>query len=72
VIIIGFNDSAAQKRAIGFLIGRFPGHSWASGEMAVPEEALASMAREGILFSVEGPATNERILSLRDSLAAGV
>ena len=67
-----FRDEASQKRALGFLIGRFSGHSWASGEVAVPEEALVPLAREGIPFIVEGPATHERILSLRDSLAVGV
>ena len=72
MIIIRFVDETAQKRALGFLIGRFSGHSWASGEMAIPEEALVPLAREGIPFSVQGPATHERILSLRDSLAVGV
>jgi hypothetical protein len=72
MIIVRFPDEATQQRALAFLIGRFSGHSWASGEVAVPEEALAPMAREGIPFAVEGPATNERILSLRSSLAVGV
>ena len=72
VIIVRFRDEATQKRALGFLIGRFAGHPWATGAVAVPEEALAPMAREGIPFSVEGPATHERIVSLRGSLAAGV
>ena len=72
MIIIRFRDEATRKRALGFLIGRFSGHSWASGEVAVPEEALVPLAREGIPFAVEGPATHERILSLRDSLAVGV
>jgi len=72
MIIVRFPDEATQKRALGFLIGRFSGHSWATGEVAVPEEALAPMAREGIPFAVEGPATHQRILSLRNSLAVGV
>ena len=72
MIIVRFQDEATQKRALGFLIGRFAGHSWATGEIAVPEEALAPMVREGIPFTVEGPATNERILSLRDSFTANV
>ena len=67
MIIVRFQDEASQKRALEFLIGRFSGHSWATGEVAVPEEALAPMAREGIPFNVEGPATHERILALRDS-----
>ena len=63
MIIVRFHDEATQKRALGFLIGRFSGHSWATGEIAVPEEALAPMAREGITFTVEGPATNEPLRS---------
>jgi hypothetical protein len=57
---------------LGFLIGRYPGHSWASGEVAVPEEALAAMAHEGLKFTVEGPLTHDRILSLRAPAAAAV
>jgi len=35
--------------------------------MAVPEDALASLATEGIPFVVEGPATYERLISaIRD------
>jgi hypothetical protein len=70
MIIVRFSDEAAQKRALGFLIGRFSGHAWASGEIVVPEEALVPLAKEGIPFAVEGPATHERILSLRNSLTA--
>ena len=65
MIIVRFPDAATRRKALEFLIGRFNGHTWASGEMAVPEEALGPMAREGISFIVEGPATYERILSLR-------
>jgi hypothetical protein len=72
VIIIWFPDDTAKRKALEFLIGRFNGHTWATGEMAVPEEALGPMAREGISFTVEGPATYERILSLRAALTASV
>jgi hypothetical protein len=64
--------TAAKQKALEYLIGRFNGHTWATGEMAVPEEALGQMAREGIPFNVDGPATYERILSLRTVLAAAV
>ena len=70
MIIIRFPDDATKRKALEFLIGRFNGHTWASGEMAVPEDALASLAREGIQFAVEGPITYERILSLRAAPAA--
>jgi hypothetical protein len=72
MIIVRFPNDEAKRKALEFLIGRFNGHTWATGEMAVPEEALGPMAREGILFNVEGPATYERILSLRTSLAPAV
>jgi hypothetical protein len=72
VIIIRFSDAETKKRAIGFLVGRFPGKSWASGEVAVPGEALAALALEGFQFKVEGPATYERLVSLRDAAPAAV
>ena len=40
--------------------GRFPFTSWSTGEMLVPEAALAHLAVEGIAFSVEGPAKYEQ------------
>jgi hypothetical protein len=63
MIIIRFPDTDSKRRALGFLAGRFSFKSWASGEMAVPETALAYLATEGIAFSVEGPATYERLVS---------
>ncbi len=63
MIIIRFPDADSKRRALGFLAGRFSFKSWASGEMAVPETALAHLATEGIPFSVEGPATYERLVS---------
>jgi hypothetical protein len=38
----------------------------------VPEAALASLALEGFQFTVEGPATYERLTSLRDTPATAV
>jgi len=69
-IIIRFPDAEAKRRALGKLASRFSGKSWASGEVMVPEAALPYLATEGISFIVEGPATNERIASLRDPAAA--
>jgi hypothetical protein len=72
MVIVRFPDEPTLKRALSFLIGRYSGHSWATGEVAVPEEALAPMASEGITFTVEGRATYERILSLRNTPAVAV
>ena len=72
MIVIRFSDAETKKRAIAFLVGRFPGKTWATGEVAVPNEALAELATEGFQFKVEGPATYERLMSLRDVAATAV
>jgi hypothetical protein len=72
MVIIRFPDEETEKRGLGFLAGRFSGKSYASGETVVPEAALTHLALEGIKFTVEGPATYERLASLRDTVAAAV
>ena len=62
MVIIRFADPEAKRKALGYIARRFPGKSWATGEVMVPEAALASLAAEGFQFTVEGPAT-----SLRDN-----
>jgi len=57
VIRIRFDNQEAKRKALAYLPGRFSFKSWASGEMLVPEVALADLAVEGIEFIVEGPAT---------------
>jgi hypothetical protein len=73
MIRIKFTDPEAKRRALGYLAGRFSFKSWATGEMIVPEPALSCMAREGISFVVEGPATYEHLVpSLRNPPASAV
>ena len=72
MIIIRFPDDAAKRRALGFLAGRFSFKSWATGEVAVPGDALSELASEGFQFIVEGPATYERLVPLRDVAATAV
>jgi hypothetical protein len=72
MIIIRFPDAQTKRRALGYLPGRFSFKSWASGEMMVPETALAFLAVEGIPFSVEGLATYERLAPLRNPAAVAV
>jgi hypothetical protein len=68
MIQIRFADAAAERRALGFLAGRFSFKTWATGVTVVPEAALASLAREGISFTVVGPATYEQYTpALRDA-----
>jgi hypothetical protein len=66
MIIIRFPDEESNLQALGCLPGRYPGKSWATGEMMVPEEALGFLARKGVRFRVEGPATYEQIASRRN------
>jgi hypothetical protein len=63
MILIRFPDADSKRKALGHLPGRFPFKSWATGEMMVPEDALAYLAVEGIQFTVEGPASYERNVS---------
>jgi hypothetical protein len=73
MIRIRFTTPQAERRALGFLPGRFPFKSWANGDTVVPEAALAALAVEGISFTVEGPATYEQSAPpLRNPAAAAV
>ena len=70
MVIVRFPTVEMRRRALGYLLGRFSGKSWVSGEVMVPEPALVEMAADGIKFSVEGPATYDRILALNQAAAA--
>ena len=73
MIRIRFPDESSKRRALGYLAGRYSFKSWVTGEMLVPEYALASLALEGISFLVEGPATYEQITqALRNAPASVV
>lgn len=73
MICIRFSDPAAERRGLGFLAGRFTFKSWATGVTLVPEHALPALAREGIPFSVEGPATYEQIIqAVRNPAASAI
>jgi len=73
MVRIRFSDQEGKRKALAYLAGRFAFKSWASGEMLVPESALAELAVEGIAFIVEGPATYEqRVPAVRNSPAAPV
>ena len=64
MVIIRFADQESKRRALGYIARRYPGKSWATGEVMVPDAALATLASEGFHFTVEGPATYERLTSL--------
>ena len=72
MVIIRFADQESKRKALGYIARRFSGKSWATGEVMVPEAALASLAAENFHFTVEGQAAYERLTSLRDTPAAAV
>jgi hypothetical protein len=60
MVRVRFSGPEIEKKAIGFLVGRFNFKTWSNGETLIPENALAALAVEGIPYTVEGPATYEQ------------
>jgi hypothetical protein len=54
MITITFPDRDIEKKALGFLLGRFSGRVLKSGEHLVPEAALEALADQNIPFTVQG------------------
>ena len=57
MVTITFPDRSTEKRALGFLLGRFSGRVLRTGEHLVPEAALEALADQSIPFFVQGKAT---------------
>jgi hypothetical protein len=73
MIIIRFSDEQSERRALGWLVGRFSFKTWANGELMLSEEALPHLAREGVRFTVEGRPTYEQLVpAIRDTAPASV
>lgn len=73
MVTITFQDREIEKRALGFLLGRFSGQVLKSGEHLVPEEALAALADQNIPFTVKGKATYEQqVAAIRGAAATAV
>ncbi len=52
MVTITFPDRETEKRALGYLLGRFSGRVLRSGEHLVPEAALEALADQNIPFAV--------------------
>jgi hypothetical protein len=71
MVIIRFPDSDTERRALGYLAGRFSGKTWPNGDTLVPEEALQHLAVEGLEFTVKGrPSYAREYAPLRNPAAA--
>jgi hypothetical protein len=72
MIAIKFVDQEAQKRALGFLLGRFSGRVLRGGVLIVPEPALVALAEENFSFTVMGRATYDQMASFRTNADAAI
>ncbi|MBI3464905.1 MAG: hypothetical protein HY000_17890 [Planctomycetes bacterium] len=73
MVTITFPDRETEKRALGYLLGRFSGRVLRSGEHLVPEAALEALADQNIPFTVKGKATYvEQLAAIRGAAAAPV
>lgn len=70
MVVLTFPDKATRKKALGFLFARFSGKALKTGEILVPEEALAALADNNISFTVQGKASYEQQVSAFRSAAA--
>jgi len=57
IVVITFPDPDTQKKALGFLQGRFSGKVLKTGEHLVPETALEALAERNFEFTVKGMAS---------------
>lgn len=71
MVVITFPDAETQKKAVGFLLGRFSGKVLKTGEHIVPESALAALAERDITFTVHGKASYEKQVAALRSAASG-
>jgi hypothetical protein len=73
MVIITFPDAETQKKALGFLLGRFSGRVLKSGEHMVPEAALEALAQRNIVYTVHGKASYEQqVAAIRSAVTATV
>ena len=73
MVKLRFPDSDSERKALGYLAGRYAFKTFAEGYTLVPESALSSLAMQGIPFTVEGRAAYEHIVpQIRDTAAPAV
>jgi len=71
MVVITYPDEATEKKAIGFLLGRFSGTILKSGEHILPEAAMPALASQNISFIVHGTASYEKQVAALRSAATG-
>jgi len=73
MVILRFDTADEERRALGWLAGRFSFKTWDNGDLMVHDAVLPYLAREDISFRVQGQATYEHFLpAIRYSAPASV
>ncbi|MFO0791906.1 MAG: hypothetical protein U0805_20785 [Pirellulales bacterium] len=73
MVKLRFPNSDTERKAIGYLAGRYSFKTFAEGYTLVPEAALPALALANISFSVDGRASYEHVVpQIRDSAAPAV
>ena len=72
MVTIKFLDPQTESEALGFLVSRFSGSAFRSGEVIVPPEALPSLAVENYRFTVLGRATHDQMATFRSHVSSSV
>jgi hypothetical protein len=60
MVTITFPDRETEKRALGFLLGRFSGRVLPTGEHIISEAALEALAGQHIAFAVQEKTTKTK------------
>jgi hypothetical protein len=73
MVKLRFPDANMERRALGYLAGRFSFKLIASGHTLVPEIAVTSLAEQNIAFIVEGTASyDETVSAVRGAAASEI
>lgn len=76
MMTIKFSDPETEKKALGFLLGRFSGRLFRSGKDTLhilPDSALEALKEQNIPFTLVGKATYEQqVAALRGASAPTV
>ena len=70
MVSIKFDNRETEKKALGFLLGRFSGRVLKSGIHIVPDAALEALAEQNFTFTVLGKATYEQQMAAIRGTAA--
>ena len=71
MVVITFPDKQTELKAFGFLLRRFSGKVFKSGEHVFPEGAMLALAEANIPFTVHGKASYEKQIAALRSAATG-